>query len=112
MPGTLRLPWGRRRDREATGAGSGSRFSLAGLDPEDVVEIPCLLDSLGPRSLIIGTLPDSVRSLVFSVKAYERLAIRAVVEHSTELATLALSLNPIVGDWDEARSVLRDLSRA
>ena len=89
-----------------------NRGAVAGLDPEDVVEIPCVVDSSGPRSLTVGALPDSVCSLVFSVKAYERLAIRAVVERSTELAILALSLNPIVGDWDEARKVLRNLSGA
>ena len=89
-----------------------NRGAIAGLEPEDVVEIPCIADSSGARPQAIGALPDSVRGLVASVKAYERLAIRAVVEHSTDLATLALSLNPIVGDWDEARRVLEDLSRA
>jgi alpha-galactosidase/6-phospho-beta-glucosidase family protein len=44
------------------------------------------------------------------VKAYERLAIRAAVEQSSSLAALALTLNPIVADWDEARGVLRDPS--
>lgn len=84
--------------------------SVSELAPEDVVEMPCTVDRSGFRCATFGTLPEAVRGLVFSVKAYERLAIRAAVEHSVRLATLALTLNPIVGDWDQAREVLHDLS--
>jgi len=82
--------------------------AVAGLEPEDVVEIPCVLDRSGPRPLTVGTLPDGVRGLVNSVKTYERVAIRAALEQSTRLATLALTLNPIVGDWDRASKLLHD----
>ncbi len=87
-----------------------NRGAIAGLDAEDVVEIPCIVDRSGLRSSRVGTVPEPARSLIFSVKAYERLAIRAAVEQSMNLAALALTVNPIVGDWDAAREVLRDLS--
>jgi alpha-galactosidase/6-phospho-beta-glucosidase family protein len=47
--------------------------------------------------------------LICSVKVYERLTIRAAVERSMELATLGLAVNPIVGDWDAAQELLREL---
>jgi 6-phospho-beta-glucosidase len=43
---------------------------------------------------------------VQSVKAYERLTIRAAVEGSAALARLALLAYPIVGQWEPAREVL------
>lgn len=83
-----------------------NRGAVAGLAPEDVVEVPCVVDRSGARPLAIGTLPEQVRSLIFSVKAYERLTIRAAMERSKELATLGLAVNPIVGDWDAAQELL------
>ena len=84
--------------------------AIAGLDAEDVVEVPCAADRSGIRTLPVGALPAPARSLVFSVKEYERLTIRAAVEQSEPLAALALATNPIVGDWDEARALVRDLA--
>jgi 6-phospho-beta-glucosidase len=51
-------------------------------------------------------LPETVRGLVLAVKAYERLAIRAAVEKSLELARLALLAYPIVGQWQPATDLL------
>jgi 6-phospho-beta-glucosidase len=86
-----------------------NRSAIAGLEAEDVVEVPCLVDRSGARPLTTGEPPETVRSLIFSVKAYERLAIRAAVERSMDLTTLALAVNPIVGDWDAARDVMSEL---
>jgi 6-phospho-beta-glucosidase len=88
-----------------------NRDAVAGLEADDIVEVPCLVDRSGARPLAAGKPPESVRSLIVAVKVYERLAIRAAVERSTELATLALALNPIVGDWDAARELLAELAR-
>jgi 6-phospho-beta-glucosidase len=43
-----------------------------------------------------------VRGLVLSVKAYERLAIRAAIGKSRELARLALLVHPLIGQWELA----------
>ena len=88
-----------------------NRGAIAGLAAEDIVEVPCLVDRSGARPLAAGTPPETVRSLISSVKTYERLAIRAAVERSSDLATLALAVNPIVGDWDAARELLTELTR-
>ncbi|MBZ5585855.1 MAG: 6-phospho-beta-glucosidase [Acidobacteriia bacterium] len=90
---------------------SASR-AIDDLDPEDVVEVPCPMDRSGARPFPVGLLPDSVRGLVQSVKAYERTTIRAALAGSAALAQLALLEYPIVGDWELAGAVLKEMIEA
>lgn len=83
--------------------------AITDLPESDVVEAPALIDLNGPRPLATGALPDSVRGLVLAVKEYERLAIRAAVERSLDLARLALLAYPIVGEWGCAVDLLKAL---
>ena len=83
--------------------------AIEDVQPSDVVEVPCLINQDGPEPQHMGALPDSVRGLTLSMKAYERLAVRAASEHSLDLARLALMCNPIVGEWAPAGEVLRAL---
>lgn len=83
-----------------------NRGAISDLAPDDVVEVPCLVDRHGPQSLGFGRLPDTVRGLVQAVKEYERLTIRAAVEGSKELARLALLTYPLVGEWQPACRLL------
>ncbi|HUQ91132.1 MAG TPA: hypothetical protein VM120_05570 [Bryobacteraceae bacterium] len=76
--------------------------AIPDLAPEDVVEIPCLVDRSGPRPIPAGPLPDTVRGLTIAVKNYERLTIKAAIRRDIPLAALALFTNPIVADWDAA----------
>ena len=83
------------------------------LADEDVVEVACHITSTGAKPTHkIGRLPDSVRGLVLSVKAYERTLIRAAVEKSRLLAQRALLEYPIVGQWEPACEVLTALIAA
>jgi 6-phospho-beta-glucosidase len=81
----------------------GNRGTITDLAPEDVVEVPCLVDQQGPQPLAVGSLPESVRGLIQAVKEYERLTIRAAVEKSRELAQEALLVYPLIGEWEPAR---------
>jgi 6-phospho-beta-glucosidase len=76
------------------------------LAAEDVVEVACTITSAGASPQRVGRLPDSVRGLVLSVKAYEQTLIRAALEKSRSLAQLALLEYPIVGQWEPALEVL------
>ena len=80
-----------------------NRDAIPDLQPEDVVEIPCLVDRSGPRRAIVAGLSDDVRSLVIGVKHYERLTIDAAVKRDRAMADFALFSNPIVADWEAAR---------
>jgi 6-phospho-beta-glucosidase len=83
--------------------------TMSELAREDVIEVPCRVNRDGPRPIATGPLPGAVAGLVTAVKSYERLAIRAAVEQSASLAVLALFVNPIVGNWEAAKTVVAAL---
>jgi 6-phospho-beta-glucosidase len=83
-----------------------NRGAIADLADDDVVEVTCLVDGHGAHPLAQGALPEQVRGLVTSVKAYERLTVRAAVTGSYETALQALLAHPLVGSFDRAKSVL------
>jgi 6-phospho-beta-glucosidase len=66
------------------------------LDLHDAVEVPCVIDSNGPRPLAVGSVPARVRPLFQQVKDYERLTARAALEGSATLAITGLATNPLV----------------
>ncbi len=80
------------------------------LGDEDVVEVPCQISRAGVTPRSTGRLPESVRGLVLAVKAYERTAIRAVVEKSWPLAQLAMLEYPIIGQWEIAGDLRKKLA--
>jgi 6-phospho-beta-glucosidase len=75
------------------------------LSANDVVEVPCTINREGVKPVPCGRLPESVRGLVLAVKAYERTAIRAVVEKSWPVAQLAMLEYPIIGQWEIAENL-------
>jgi 6-phospho-beta-glucosidase len=86
-----------------------NRGAIEDLEPDDVVEVTCLVNRDGAHPRSTGRLPDSVRGLVASVKAYERTTIRAALQGSRRLAQLALMEYPIVGQWELAGELLASL---
>jgi len=83
-----------------------NRGAIEDLEDDDVVEVACEVSRAGAVPKKAGRLPESVRGLVDSVKAYERMTIRAAITGSRELARLAMLQNPIIGDWDVAGALL------
>jgi 6-phospho-beta-glucosidase len=81
---------------------------LPDLPPDDVVEVTCLVDERGPRPLAQLPLPERVRSLVLSVKSYERLAVEAAVTGSVEAAVAALTVHPLVCSYSLATRIVAD----
>jgi 6-phospho-beta-glucosidase len=79
--------------------------SIEDLAPDDVVEVPCTISREGVKPTHCGRLPESVRGLVLAVKAYERTAIRAVIEKSWPVAQLAMLEYPIIGQWEIAQNL-------
>ena len=77
--------------------------------PDDVVEVPCQASSAGITPEPAGKLPDTVKGLMFAVKAYERTAIKAALDGSIERAQMALLLYPPVGEWAPAAELLEAL---
>jgi 6-phospho-beta-glucosidase len=83
--------------------------SIAEVDAGDVVEVPCIIkaDTITPEQC--GTLPEAVRGLVLSVKAYERAAIEAALSGSMLTARKAMLLYPAIGEWDPSKALLKQL---
>jgi len=91
--------------------GLAGRPAIEGLPADAVVEVPCVVGSAGIEPLPVSPLPDHALGLVQQVKACERLAIRAAVEHRTDLAVAALGLHPLVDSVAVARQLLADVRR-
>ncbi len=78
----------------------------------DVVETSCSIGGFGavPKQLR-HELPDSCKQLVSTVKLYERLAARAILQRDRSLATEALMVHPLVGSYSLAKELLDDYTR-
>ncbi len=83
-----------------------NRGAIAGMDPDDVVEIPAMVSRNFIHPLAVGEIPTACLGLMKSVKEYEKLTIAASIEGSYSKALLALTLHPLVRDRALAKVVL------
>jgi 6-phospho-beta-glucosidase len=79
---------------------------LAGLQADDVVEVPARFAGGRFAPLPQRPLAPELLGLVQHVSAYERLAARAAAEASPDLARKALLTHPLVGQWPLAPELL------
>ncbi len=80
------------------------------LKREDVVETRCVISRAGAEPLRARTRPTQyVKGMMQTLKSYERLTVKAALEGSYDLALAALMLNPLVGDYHKAKSVLDEM---
>lgn len=86
--------------------------ALEDLEANDAVELPCSVSSQGVEARSVGCAPAAVRSLLLQVKEYERLTVRASVEHSNEMALAALEKNPLVSQREVAEQLLAEYVEA
>ena len=101
------------RDEVAwTGLNVPNRGAIAGMDADDVVEVSCRVDGRGPQPTPIGDVPDRHLALMRSVKIYERLASRAILQRSRSLALQALCAHPLIGSWLLAENLFDAFYRA
>jgi 6-phospho-beta-glucosidase len=88
-----------------------NRGAVLGMAEDDVVEVTCLARNGVVRPFALGAVPDHALGLMKTVKAYERLTIRAAVERSRALSLKALALHPLVPSFEVARAILEDYVR-
>ncbi|MGW7238293.1 6-phospho-beta-glucosidase [Streptomyces sp. NPDC054804] len=83
-----------------------NRGTLAVLDGEAVIEVPCLVDANGAHPVAVDPLPDHATGLVCSVKAVEREVLAAAESGSRTTAVKAFALHPLVDSVNVARRLV------
>jgi 6-phospho-beta-glucosidase len=86
--------------------------TLAGLQDDDVVEVPARITGDGPAPVAQPPLAPELLGLVQHVAAYERLAASAAVTRSADTARLALLAHPLVREYELADGLLGRLLEA
>ena len=86
--------------------------ALAGLQDDDVVEVPARFAGGRFAPLPQRPLAPELLGLVQHVAAYERLTAQAAIEASPDLARKALLAHPLIGQWPLAPEVLDRLIEA
>lgn len=83
------------------------------LQPSDVVETRCRITRGGIIPLSPKKKPQQhMIGLMQAVKSYEKLAIEAAVTGSFEKAMEALLVHPLIGDYYQAKSALKEMLNA
>ncbi|HEX6471861.1 MAG TPA: glycoside hydrolase family 4 [Streptosporangiaceae bacterium] len=85
-----------------------NRGAVASLEPDAIVEVPCVIGRQGPTPLVMGDLPREVRGLTQAVHEYERLAADAAVRGDPEIALRAMLAHPLVTDKKAAEGMLHE----
>jgi 6-phospho-beta-glucosidase len=80
--------------------------TIAGLAPDDVVEVPCRIEATGAYPLPQPALAPELLGLIQANTAYEKLAIEAALTGDREVALRALVANPLVRQWEIAVPLL------
>ena len=95
-----------------TGLNVVNRGAIADLRDDDVVEVSCIVDGEGIRPAAVGPLPEEQSYLVRSVKHYERLAAKAILNRDRQLAIDALVAHPLVLSYSRAEPLVDDFLAA
>src|SRR5204862_450964 len=86
--------------------------ALAGLQPDDVVELPARIERRGPVPLPQPPLAPELLGLVQHVGAYERLAAEAAITGDRELVYKALLAHPLIGQVPKVEQLTEELLAA
>ncbi len=80
--------------------------AVAGLPPDAVVEVPCLVDGGGPQPVAVTAPSMHMMGLMQQVKAVEQLTIGAATTGSRSAARQAFALHPLVDSFRVAGVLL------
>ncbi|MFD0318416.1 6-phospho-beta-glucosidase [Streptomyces flavalbus] len=83
-----------------------NRSTLAALDRDAVIEVPCLVGASGAHPVAVDPLPDHATGLVCAVKAVEREVLAAAASGSRATAVKAFALHPLVDSVHVARRLV------
>jgi len=80
------------------------------LEDDDVVETCAAVGAQGAKTVPV-TEPggEYIQNIIRTVKAYERLTVKAAIEGSREVALRALLINPLTGDYETASACFNEM---
>jgi 6-phospho-beta-glucosidase len=83
-----------------------NRGAITGMDASNIVEIPTVVSKNTVLPIAIGEVPDHCLGLMKQVKAYELMTIEAALEGSYKKAVAALTIHPLVSDYDLSKKIV------
>lgn len=86
--------------------------AIASIPNDSAVEVSCVITKDGPKPIVMGDLPVSVRGLVQQIKSFERVACEAAVTGNYDQAVLALTINPLVASDKVAKQIVDEMLEA
>jgi 6-phospho-beta-glucosidase len=92
--------------RHYTGLNVPNQGAINGMEADDVVEVGCWIDASGIVPEAVGVIPENQLLLMRSVKQYERLAARAILQKDRALAIEALTVHPLLGSYPLAEKLV------
>lgn len=81
---------------------------IENLPEESIVEVPGIATGFGVRGLGVGCLPEPVAELCRRQLTVAELAVHAAVTGDKQAAFQSILLDPMVGDIDAAKGILRE----
>lgn len=98
--------------RVCTAVNVPNQGAIDGFPDGDVVEVSCDVDESGVHPVRIGEVSALSAALMRTVKLYERLTIKAVLDQSRPDAIRALMAHPMVTSYSLARALVDDYAVA
>ena len=85
--------------------------TLPFLDADDVAEVKCSVGKNGPSPLPLlnNNVSGHIAGYVRMMKEYEKLAVKAGLNGDRDAALAALTLHPLVGDYEKAKAVFDEM---
>ncbi len=87
--------------------------ALQFMDNDDVVEVKCVVNKQGATPVKVDKFDnDFIIGMMKSVKAYERLAVKAGLYGDYNAALSSLLVHPLIGDYNKAKPLLDEMIEA
>ncbi|MDF3002426.1 MAG: family 4 glycosyl hydrolase, alpha-galactosidase/6-phospho-beta-glucosidase [Bacillota bacterium] len=86
--------------------------TISNLPFDAVIEANCIVGRSGAKPLNLGMADVRIAGLLNAVKAYEQLTIEAAVSGDYHKALMALSANPLIHEFSDAKAILDEFLTA
>ncbi|ALS78429.1 6-phospho-beta-glucosidase [Planococcus sp. ANT_H30] len=86
--------------------------AIPDLPYDAVIETNCIISKNGAKPISVGPLPSVIKGVVYQMKAFEELVIKAGLSGNYNDAYNAMIMNPLVSDEKGSKILLDELLKA